>query len=311
MSPSLGQSDERYFRCLDYVFGVQCDDAAASSYIRTILGPFEFPSDGVQRRVPPTPNVPPIYSLVQGGEDWDLLYGRELLFGPRPLDDVVCHLSWHINAEIGRVTGSYLLIHAGAVVSPTGNALMLPGDSGSGKTTLVAALLGSGFGYLSDEIGAIDPFTRQIYAYPKSLTLKRGSFGLFPELNTPHSLGVARLQEQWLVQPAVLGSTVVAGPCPVRWIVNVHYESGAATQLERISRGATILELGSRVMNMPHYGRRALPLLADLVRGADTYRLVSGDLAEAVDTIEGLGSDSKARGQRPIAPGSSIDDSVT
>lgn len=302
MSGSNAESGERYFRCLDYVFGVRCEDALAASYLREILGPFEIPSDGVERRVPPTPNVPPIYSLVQGPEDWDLLYGRELLFGPRPLDDVVCHLSWHINAEIGRVTGSYLLIHAGAVVSPTGSALMLPGDSGSGKTTLVAALLGSGFGYLSDEIGAIDPLTRHIYPHPKSLTLKRGSFGLFPELSTPYSHGVTRLQEQWLVQPTVFGSSVVAGTCPVRWIVNVRYESGAATQLERMSRGAAILELGSRVMNMPLYGSRVLPLLADVVRAADTYRLVSGDLAEAVDTIERLASDTEARAQRPTTP---------
>ena len=302
LEPVLGEPEpaeewplDGYFRCLGYLFRLRCDSEVAADRIRTVLGAFEVPAERVQTPVPPTPNVPPVYSLCQADVDWELRYGNDVLFSPERFDEVMSHLFWHINAEMARSTGSYLLIHAGAVASPSGEVFILPGDSGSGKTTLVAGLIRNGFTYLSDEAAAIDPISRQLYPYPRALTLKRGSFALFPELEGAGLDKAVRLEEQWFVAPSTLGGKVAVGPHPARWVVVVRYEAGSPTRLETISPGTAVLELARRVMNMPHYGGRALPLLADVVLGASTYRLVTGDLDEAVGALETLASPREPR----------------
>lgn len=291
---------ERHFRCLGYTFGLSWDSQAVGRDIRRILGRFEIPYDRVATRTPPTPNVPPVYSLSQSPHDWVLRYGHDVLFGPEPYDEVLCHLLWHINAEVTRFTGSYLLIHAGTIASPAGEAMILAGDSGAGKTTLVAGMVQKGFAYLSDEAAAIDPVAREVYPYPKALTLKRGSFSLFPELDASDLAGAVRLAEQWFVPAEAFGGRSAAGSCLARWIVSVRYERGSPTRLESITSGTAVLDLVPRIMNMPHYGPRAIPLLADLVRGAKSYRLVTGDLGEAVGTLYrlALGGDDEPEHER-------------
>lgn len=290
---------DAYFRCLGYVFQLRWDSQLAGEQVLRVLDRFEVSHDRVERRTPPTPNVPAVYSLTRRTGDFVLLYGNDVLFGPEAFDEALCHLLWHINVEMARVTGSYLLVHAGVVASPAREAMIFPGDSGSGKTTLVAGLARKGFAYLSDEAAAIDPVSRRVYAFPKALTLKRGSFALFPDLAAEDLEDVVHLEEQWLVSPSALDAEVAPGPCPARWIVSIRYQSDAVTRLERITAGAAVLELGRRLMNMPHYEGRALPVLADVARGASSYRLTTGDLGKAVAALEHLALRRDCPDERP------------
>jgi len=56
-------------------------------------------------------------------------------------------------------------------------------------------------------------------------------------------------------------------------------------------------------MNLPRYRARALPLVAAVVRRARSYRLVSGDLQEAVSAITEL----SARRARSVVHGGQED----
>jgi hypothetical protein len=80
----------------------------------------------------------------------------------------------------------------------------------------------------------------------------------------------------------------VAGPGPVGWIVAIRHDPNASTELIELSAAEGVFELGRRAINLSLYGARALPLLADVARGARSFRLVSSDLAEAVDTLLAL-----------------------
>jgi hypothetical protein len=51
------------------------------------------------------------------------------------------------------------------------------------------------------------------------------------------------------------------------------------------------MEMGKHAINLSQYGARALPLLADVARGARSYRLVSSDLSEAVHALLALVGD--------------------
>lgn len=80
---------------------------------------------------------------------------------------------------------SHLLIHAG-VVSKGGKGVILAADAMHGKTTLVLELVRRGFKFLSDEMAAFGRADRQVYPFPRSLRVRRGTLELagFPEAAT-------------------------------------------------------------------------------------------------------------------------------
>jgi hypothetical protein len=63
---------------------------------------------------------------------------------------------------------------------------------------------------------------------------------------------------------------------------------GEPTVLAETTRADAVVELCRNAMNLHQYGGRALPLLADVARAARSYRLVWGDLDEAVAAVTGL-----------------------
>jgi hypothetical protein len=281
---------EQTYRVLSYYFSVRWNWAEAGEYVRHVLRGFTVPFDQLEVRNPPTPGMPARYTVVDLGRRQDrryrLLYGD----GDTPMmssndpGDVLKHFFWNVNSEAIRRTGDFLLIHSGSVVSPSGNAVLIPGRSGSGKSTLVAGLVRAGFGYLSDEAAAIDPVTRRLYPYPKALTLKENKAELFPELASKN--GSALVKGQLHLHPEDIGPGKEAGPTDVRFVfVHRHEKGAAAAQLTPISRAKAALELGRNTMNISTYRARMLPILADVVKGARTYSLVSGDLKEAVRIV--------------------------
>ena len=75
-----------------------------------------------------------------------------------------------------------VVCHAGGVARG-GDAFVFPAQMEWGKTTLTAGLVRFGFDYLSDEAIAFTPDTNVVEPYPKPLSLDRGAWPLFPELD--------------------------------------------------------------------------------------------------------------------------------
>jgi hypothetical protein len=71
--------------------------------------------------------------------------------------------------------------HAAAVIIG-GKGVLLLGPKGSGKSTLSLWLTKEGATYLGDEVTFVRFQDARIAAFTKAITLKRGSFHLFPEL---------------------------------------------------------------------------------------------------------------------------------
>jgi len=110
-------------------------------------------------------------------------------------------------AEITRhavLRSPLLCIHAGVVAAPHG-LVAIPGTSGHGKTTLVAALVRAGFGYLSDEVLAVDRTSLAVAVFPRPLALDRGSWKVL-DLDPAQAPELERL-----VAPAQLGTLGVGG----------------------------------------------------------------------------------------------------
>lgn len=283
---------ESSFRVLSYYCTIRWNRSPLGNYVLKVLGGFAVEHDPNEYRLPPTPGYPPQYSLVDLGTPKDkrryrLLFGDEEMNAGSHPSDVLTYLFWHINAETFTRTGNFLLIHAGSVATPTGEGVLLPADSGSGKSTLTAALIQAGFRYLSDEAGAIDPVSGRLYPYPKALSFKKSRSEVFADLRRRFD-GSKLLKQQWHLRAEDISSEGLGGPCQVKYVIAPRYEEGAELSVTPMSQAEATVELARCALNLAVYKARALPLLADLSRGARRYRLRSGDLREAVEAIAGL-----------------------
>ena len=279
------------FRVLSYYFELEWDWRGVGDYVKHVLGHFEVPPDPNESRNPPTPGLPAHYRLTDEGRGAERLYclryADQMLLKSKVASDVLFHLFWHVNSETIRRTGDFLLIHAGAVRAPGGQGVVLPGASGAGKTTLVGGLVSAGFDYLSDEAAAIDPVGRRLYPYPKALTVKRQLAELFPDVRVP-AVRSGWVDGQVHLRPEDIRPDSLGSPCEVGVIITPRYVEGAQTEVVPMSRAESAVELGRNALNLSLYGSRALPALADVVRGARGYRLVSGDLNQAVAAVTRL-----------------------
>jgi hypothetical protein len=280
---------EGSYRCLSHTFTVRWNRARFGRYVRHVLDPFTVSPQIAKARKPATPGLPPSYSLVDLGPEQErqfvLLYGEDILLESGRADDVLHYLLWHVNAEAFWETGEFLVVHAGAVITPAGYGVLLPGEAGSGKTTLTAGLVRAGFGYLSDEVGAIDPVTGRLYPYPKTMDLKGDAFKLFPELRARNGK-LPVVQSRWRIRADDIRPGAIGGPCSLRFVIAPRYREGASTEISPISRADAVTDLWESVWNLFRYGDRALYLLARVIRGARCYRMVFGDLLEAVEAVE-------------------------
>jgi hypothetical protein len=286
-SETIAWKDEATFRVLSYYFVLRWNDERIGAHAARLLRRFAIEPDVSEQLNTPVFGRSRTYSLVRReGEvpSFALLYGDDELVASHAASVVLDHLYWHINTHAFRTTGDFFLIHAGAVTTPAGDAALLSGPPGSGKSTLVTALVRAGFGYLTDEAAAIDPVSRLVHPYPRPIALKRPPEDVFPGLK-PVSEDPDLVMNQWHVEPDELRAGCVARPAPVRYVLFLRHEPERQTELFPISKGEAAVELGRNALSLSRYRGRALPLLSDLVQSASTYRLLSGDLKDAVETV--------------------------
>ncbi|MDQ6674607.1 MAG: sortase [Chloroflexota bacterium] len=204
--------------------------------------------------------------------------------------DALASLEWAINnAAVEHLSRRYVLFHAGAIAYAH-QGILLPAVAGSGKTTLVAGLVAAGFQYLSDEVGALDPFTGRLAPFPKSLCVKQGSQAilehLYPQLNDTISrrrFGGAPMKYLTLAEGAV-----ASAPVPVRFVILPHYADAAVTRLEPIARSEGLERLMQQSFSLSAHGVPGMRAVVEMLAGAECYALTIGNLHEAVALVRTL-----------------------
>jgi hypothetical protein len=289
---------QQFFRLLSYYFLIRWNTEEAGEQVRQALSDFAVPPDPAETEIGDgrrrAAGLPLQYSIVKSRSTayrYNLLFGGgqrggdELLTSNR-LEDLLGKLFWHANQFAIRQTGDFVLIHAGAVSTPAGEGMLLPARSGGGKTTLTTGLVLAGFQYLTDDAAPVDPVSRTLYPYPKPFTLKRGSNSLFPDLY-PSGARTGFVDWRWM-RPAEIRPGAVGGPCRIRFVVAHEYRPGAPTEITRVTPAEGAMDLLNNSLNFPRYRARALPLVAEIARESRSYRMVSGNLDEAVRAITEL-----------------------
>lgn len=283
------------FRVLSYYFLIRWNVEKVEDLVRNSLGDFAVEPDlaeteigdglrrsaglPIQYSILKSRSTAHPYSLFFGGGE----HGGDELMASNLLADVLGKLFWHVNQFAIRQTGDFVLIHAGAVSTPAGEGMLLPAHSGGGKTTLTTALVRSGFQYLSDDAAPVDPISRTLYPYPKPISLKDRHDPVFPDLH-PSGKRTDWVSALW-IRPGQIRPGAVGEPCRIRFVVGYQYRPGAPTEISPVTPAEGAMDLLNNSLNFPRYRARLLPLVADIAREARSYRLVSGDLDEAVRAI--------------------------
>jgi hypothetical protein len=277
---------ERAYRVLSHSFSVRWNGSLTADHIEYVWGGFAVPSHAGQPRA--SRNGDSLYSLIDLGPEaarrYRLLLGDQQLISSPRSDDVLAHLLLQILRRMHEQTRDFLLIHAGSVVTPGGEGILLPAGSGFGKTTLVAGLIKAGFGFLSDEVGVIDHDNRVIRPYPRAMNFKEPLSSLFPDLDRSAD-APSKARSDGYLRAEEIRPQVMANPCPVRFVIAPRYREGKPTQVTPLGPAAIVKELWTNAVNAHLYGARAVPILADVARAAKGYRLISGDLDQAVQAV--------------------------
>ncbi|MGH3649081.1 MAG: hypothetical protein ACRDU9_00105, partial [Acidimicrobiia bacterium] len=164
-------------------------------------------------------------------------------------------------------------VHSG-VVGWDGGILALPAESGDGKSTLTAALVKTGFDYLSDEALVIDD-SGAVVGYPKPLALSDWS---------ARSLGLDPDGAERLVTPHQLGGSFFAGEGQLTDLVLAEYGHDD-TSLDPLPRSQAVAALIKLSFN--HYldPERAFRLSTSVARNLSVWKLGYDHPLEAAELL--------------------------
>jgi hypothetical protein len=170
-------------------------------------------------------------------------------------------------------------VHAG--VARLGDRIVaVPADSGGGKSTLTAALVLTGFEYLSDEALCVEYDTATVVPYPKPIHL------------APWSRRALDLEDDRPVETAFEKAFTatdldsrVGGPGRLTDVVFPAFGESSDPNLAPIARSAaqaTLLKLSFNHYKNPE---GAFRLSSELVRGAECWELTYSDPMQAAEFL--------------------------
>jgi HprK-related kinase A len=269
------------FHCLGFEFGVAATNPDFQRMVDALYAPFRAPVE-----------VTTVFTLVERAAPGDagvsiLIFENDKQVRTTPDRALaLAHLVWRVSQRvISTASESFLLLHAAAVERDR-NAVLLPAPSGSGKSTLSAGLVAAGFGYLTDDVCAIDLDSGRVRPHPKPISLATEVVRQFERNGST----LLRDDERAFVHTdAYVTSANLGGrlgrESTARTIVVPTYAAGSATNLTAMSRAEAVIVLGEQSFNFNELAPAALSLVADVVRGCDCFRLTYADLDAAVGLI--------------------------
>lgn len=224
------------------------------------------------------------FLVPDDGRPGGVYRGTELLRSSHDPSQLLDDLVWSTVRVVVAASSERLMLHT-AVVERDGSAVALVGPSGVGKSTLAAALVDRGFGYLTDEIAAIDA-DLVIQGFAKPLRIVRGAWELLGHLDPRGDEQLARyFERQWQLLPASLGSVVRSSRLGL--VVFSRFAPGAGVSSSRLSPGTALGEAAKSIFTPRGQLVPATRLrdLAGVLRSVPCYLLEYGSVAEAMDRI--------------------------
>ena len=241
--------------------GLRCDDAELLNGATAHLPPLSRPCT--------LPVVDALLSIRAGGPGksrgvsrYYLLYeDGALVARTRDRQELLDRLGSTVDLILAERTKERLFVHAG-VVGWRGCGILIPGGTFTGKTTLVAALVGAGATYYSDDCALLDEEGR-VHPYAKPLAIR--------------DRGAAR---QTMRAPAEIGATIGGDPLPVTLIAFTHYAHGARWRPRPLSAAQALMALLEHTSAVRTRPASAMEILRRAISGSTVLTGTRGEAAE-------------------------------
>ncbi len=171
------------------------------------------------RTVEPNPDAGPVVLDAIACGDQIRVTVDGVPVGTPPGPDLVPLVEASFSHLSGSRTRDWAILHA-AAVRWDGQVLILPAERRSGKSTLSLALGLAGAEYLGDDLLFLHYDEPSLMGFPKAVTLKEGSFALFPD--APTRQDPFRGPVRYLLPPRPLHGPIALDPSSAR-LVFPHY----------------------------------------------------------------------------------------
>jgi len=168
----------------------------------------------------------------------------------------------------------HFAVHS-SVVARNANVVAIPAESGGGKTTLAAALVKTGFSYLSDEALVLTD-SGEVIPYPKPFALSPWS---------AEQLGVGHTGDETLVRSEDLGGLDGRPPGNLTDVILSEYGHDGAV-LEPLPRSQAMISLLNLSFNHYKDPERAYRISSSVAQEVDVWQLRYSDPIEAAELIK-------------------------
>ena len=246
-------SYEYAFEAYGVRVGFVTNDATVLRRLRAFVPPESSPCEPA--------DVEQHFGLIADDDGYHLRMNEEWTVDYQDLELALGLLDTHLTGYVAVHASERIFVHSGAVAH-NGRLLLVPGMSLSGKSTLVAALLGAGATYYSDDFALLDEQGR-VHPYPKPLSLR------------------GRNLDQTTHTAESLGAVVGVEPLRPSLIVMSTYQPGMAWQPRQLSAGEGVLAMLS---NTVPARERPAESLAAIKRAVEGAVVLDGARGEADDT---------------------------
>jgi hypothetical protein len=271
---AAGWTHSRRLRCLGFEWSVLTNDPGLIDCVTSLY------DSNVEDERGPARNVFILRRHTGSDPTSVSIYREDRAITRRSGTDLaIARVAWEVNRGVIEEAENRLLLHA-AAAERDGKIVLLAGPEGSGKSTLVAALVCSGFRYVTDETVAVELPGMTIAPYPKPVALDSRSLASLRDLWP----GVPQTQDSGSVEqllPAhAIGRGAVAPPGGIARVLVLlsAYRPGVATAARSIARSEAATILVEQAFNFRELGPGRLDAMAEIVRACDCYRVAVGDL---------------------------------
>lgn len=191
--------------------------------------------------------VLPGLRLHRCSDGWQLCKDGKLTAQCSIRDEIVPMIHASVLATTFQNSNSLAAVHA-AAISKESSCVLMPGASGSGKSTLAAALVASGFDYLSDDLALLSHPPIRLLPVPLCIGLKCGSLPALeryiPSLSSlPTYLRADNKRVRYLSPPVDALPGINAEPLSVSAMIFPNYVSGAVTELRSMEKCEALLRM--------------------------------------------------------------------
>ena len=276
----IPDSVEFCFRFIDTNFRLKVPGAEEYSLAKPVLEHLALPLDTIQNVTLAVVKDQERYLLLIDGKPLDWC-GQAAGIAPMV----------HANSLMIAYERSQCLLglHA-AAVAKNGRSLLIPGPSGSGKSTLTAALVGSGYSYLADDLVLLSHKPVVIRAIPVAIGLKAGSWRViqayYRTIETlPSHLRADNKLIRYLV-PALDPMGLNKHFFKANYIMFPQFIEDSSCQLKPLSPAEGLCRLTKAGYDVPGgLDPHSVEQLVDWIASVPCYELCFGQIERAVDAV--------------------------